>query len=248
MKPTEKSKSPDDAELAARIRAVTDLRPTYGYRRVTALLRREGLTVNHKRIYRVMKAEKLLLERHTGRPVRTHDGQVITLKSNARWCSDHFEIRCWSGERVQVIFALDCCDREVLSYLATTGGISGEMARDVLTEAFEKRFPGTLTAPCPLEWLTDNGPAYIAGDTREYARQLGLRVCTTPYYSPESNGMAEAFVKTFKRDYVYVNRLETAASVMKQLAGWFEDYNENHPHKGLRMLSPREFRRQQLSH
>ena len=67
-------------------------------------------------------------------------------------------------------------------------------------------------------------------------------MCTTPVQSPESNGMAEGFVKTFKRDYVHVNRLENARMVLEQLPGWFEDYNEVHPHKGLRMRSPREYR------
>ena len=56
-------------------------------------------------------------------------------------------------------------------------------------------------------------------------------------------GMAAAFVKTFKRDYVYINRLESAETVMRTLADWFEDYNDHHPHKGLRMRSPRDFRR-----
>jgi len=73
--------------------------------------------------------------------------------------------------------------------------------------------------------------------------KLGLLICTTPAYSPESNGMAESFVKTFKRDYVYLNELHSAASVMGHLAAWFEDYNEVHPHKGLRLQSPREYRR-----
>jgi transposase InsO family protein len=50
-------------------------------------------------------------------------------------------------------------------------------------------------------------------------------------------------VKTFKRDYVHVNRLENARMVLEQLPGWFEDYNEIHPHKGLRMRSPREYRK-----
>jgi len=67
----------------------------------------------------------------------------------------------------------------------------------------------------------------------------------TPYYSPESNGMAESFVKTFKRDYVYMNDLPDAISVMEQLSFWFEDYNENHPHRGLKMLFPREYRRKE---
>jgi hypothetical protein len=54
--------------------------------------------------------------------------------------------------------------------------------------------------------------------------------------------MAEGFVKTFKRDYVYVNRLDDAASIMRQLAHWMGDYNEIHPHKALRMKSPHEYR------
>ena len=55
--------------------------------------------------------------------------------------------------------------------------------------------------PQPVEWLSDNGSAYIASDTRDTATALGLRLCFTPVRSPESNGIAEAFVKTFKRDY-----------------------------------------------
>jgi putative transposase len=55
--------------------------------------------------------------------------------------------------------------------------------------------------------------------------------------------MAEAFVKTIKRDYVYVNELPNAAAILTQLPVWFEDYNEFAPHKGLRMKSPREHRR-----
>jgi putative transposase len=55
--------------------------------------------------------------------------------------------------------------------------------------------------------------------------------------------MAESFVKTFKRDYVHMNILTDAITVMKQLPIWFGDYNENHPHKGLKMKSPREYRK-----
>ena len=101
----------------------------------------------------------------------------------------------------------------------------------------------TCNRPQPVEWLSDNGPPYTAIETRDFGEKLGPLVCTTPAYSPESNGMAESFVKTFKRDYVYLNELLTAVSVMQQLASWFEDYNEVHPHKGLRMQSPREYRK-----
>jgi len=232
------------------IRTITDSRPTYGYRRVTQLLNIElenqgKKRVNHKRIYRIMKAASLLLQRHTGKPVRTHDGKVITLHSDTRWCSDAFSIQCWNAERVHVAFSLDTCDREVIRYIASTIGVDGAMVRDLMVESVESRFQGAQQAPRRVQWLTDNGPGYIARETVELARTLNLEPCTTPSYSPESNGMAEAFVKTFKRDYVWSADLSDARKVMEQLPDWFEDYNEVAPHKGLKMLSPRQFRRQQ---
>ncbi|MBE0428117.1 MAG: DDE-type integrase/transposase/recombinase [Nitrospirae bacterium] len=82
------------------------------------------------------------------------------------------------------------------------GGISGDMVRDLMIDAIENRFGSVDNIPGHIEWLSDNGSPYTATDTRKIAQALGLNVCTTPYRSPESNGMAEAFVKTFKRDCV----------------------------------------------
>lgn len=97
-----------------------------------------------------------------------------------------------------------------------------------------------------IEWLSDNGSIYTANKTREFAKELGLDACTTQAYSPERNGLAEAFVKTFKRDYVRVHDIETAEEVLLQLHKSFDDYNNNHPHMGLKMKSPCECRRLQL--
>lgn len=238
----------DDGRYLSLIREIVDARPTYGYRRVTALVsRRLEEPVNHKRIYRIMKMNGLLLQRHTGRPVKVHDGRVRVMRSNLRWCSDAFEIVCWNAQRVRVAFSLDCCDREIMSYVGTTGGICGNLVRDLITEAIDYRFGSVDRVPTRIQWLSDNGPAFIAKETQRFARMRGLAVCTTPYYSPESNGMAESFVKTFKRDYVHVNPLPDAKTVLEQLPQWFNDYNEHHPHKGLKMMSPREYRRNQLT-
>lgn len=239
---------PEDADDLPLIRQVIDKRPTYGYRRVAAIVNRlrrnaDGPVINHKKMYRIMKAHGLLLARHTGKPARTHEGTIMTAQSNQRWCSDGFEVRCDNGQRVRVAFSLDCCDREIMSYVATTGGISGDMVRDLMIEAIESRFGSVDNMPDPIEWLSDNGSPYTATDTREMAGYLRLLACTTPYRSPESNGMAEAFVKTFKRDYVSIHEVPDALSLMELLPGWFDDYNEHHPHSALKMRSPREFRR-----
>jgi len=235
-----------DAELTGAIRQLVDARPTYGYRRIAALLKRErrsdGLApVNAKRVYRLMKKHGLLLERHTGRRrMREHDGQVATIRSNCRWCSDALEFTCWNGEAVRVAFALDCHDRETISWVATTAGISGEMIRDMMVRCVEQRF-GAVRAPHPVQWLSDNGSIFAAHRTLEIAVALNLVPCFTPVESPESNGMAEAFVKTLKRDYVRVTPIPDAATALALIDGGMEDYNTVHPHSRLGYRSPREY-------
>jgi putative transposase len=236
---------PED-NLVAEIKAVIAELPTYGYRRVHAILKRQALAAglkppNHKRVYRVMKVHDLLLDRHAGGGERRHDGRIAVDERNRRWCSDGFEIGCDNGERVRVAFALDCCDREAMSFLATTSGVSGEDVRDLMLAAVEHRFGPVNRLPITIEWLSDNGSCYLANETRSFARNIGLDPRTTPIESPQSNGMAEAFVRTIKRDYVRVSPCPDADTVMHQLSAWINHYNEVHPHKALGYRSPREF-------
>ena len=236
-----------DAELVSEIQAIIAELPTYGYRRVHAVLRRKAILENRswpnvKRVYRVMKEHSLLLQRYTGdHQSRKHDGKVSVGQSNLRWCSDGFEISCDNKEKVRVAFALDCCDRETLGHVATTQGIKSQDVQDLAILAVEHRFGSVNSLPHKIEWLTDNGSCFIAKDTKSLLRDIGMEARTTPVRSPESNGMAEAFVKTFKRDYVSVNPTPDAKTVIKSLHLWFEHYNELHPHKALGYRSPREF-------
>jgi putative transposase len=239
----------EDAALLPLIRAVVVERLTYGYRRVTALVNRKlrqdsKPTVNAKRVLRIMRRHALTLEPHTGLPSsRTHDGKIIVLASNKRWCSDHLELHARNGEVVRVLFVIDACDREIIAWSAVANaGISGEMVRDLMIAAVERRF-GSTKAPHRLEWLSDNGSAYIARPTLETAAALGLTLLFTPVRSPESNGMSESFVKTLKRDYARVTILPDAATILAKLPDWIEDYCEVHPHSGLKFRSPREFMR-----
>ena len=250
-KPRASYRKSDDRGLLRLVRRLVDERPTYGYRRITALANRELArtgepVINHKRMFRIMRQNGMLLARHTGRRKgRLHDGKVIVLRSNLRWCSDGFEIACWNGDLVRLAFIIDAHDREIIAWQAVANaGISGSMVRDMMLDAVETRF-AAIRLPHPVEWLTDNGSVYTAKETRDFAMALNLVPCFTPIQSPESNGISESFVKTFKRDYVRVNPLPDALTAFRQIAGWFEDYNNNHPHSGLKMRSPREFIRAQ---
>jgi transposase InsO family protein len=81
----------------------------------------------------------------------------------------------------------------------------------------------------------------MARETRIFAPQLGLKPCFTPVQSPQSNGTSETFVNTLKHDHVPVTPLPDAQTVLGLVDRWIKDYNENHPHSGLKMRSPREF-------
>jgi hypothetical protein len=110
----------ENAALLAELRPKIDQRPTYGYRRVTALLNRQRRfdgrhKVNAKRALRVMQKDDLTLQKHTAlRSTRPHDGAVDGLRSNIRWCSDHLKIHARNGYVVRVVFVIDACDREII--------------------------------------------------------------------------------------------------------------------------------------
>ncbi|WP_173670405.1 IS3 family transposase, partial [Escherichia coli] len=242
-----RSRHSDDTDVLLRIHHVIGELPTYGYRRVWALLRRQaeldGMpAINAKRVYRIMRQNALLLERKTAVPPskRAHTGKVAVKESNQRWCSDGFEFRCDNGEKLRVTFALDCCDREALHWAVTTGGFDSETVQDVMLGAVERRFGNELPAS-PVEWLTDNGSCYRANETRQFARMLGLEPKNTAVRSPESNGIAESFVKTIKRDYISIMPKPDGLTAAKNLAEAFEHYNEWHPHSALGYRSPREY-------
>lgn len=236
---------PDDPTVHAQIRAVLHTRGSYGYRRVTVVVNRTfGTHYNRKRIQRVMQLTGLVVPR-TRRRVgsRPHRGRIIRPASNERWCGDAFEIACWDGVVLRVAFVLDCHDRECLALVAVPRALTSADIQQLLREAVQARF-GTARAPVACEWLTDNGAIFTALPTVLVAEQLGLVPITTPVASPESNGMAEAFVQTLRRDYLDGAEL-TAPAVLRALPHYRADYNTEAPHSGLQMLSPVAWRRAQ---
>jgi putative transposase len=178
--------------------------------------------VNRKRVYQLMKKHGLrLLARHAGRwRQREHAGKVATLRY-LRWCSDGPELTCWSGELVHVALVFDCHDREVIGW--TTTGISGEMIRDRMIVC---RSGGSMRRGRPMCPMADREWAHLC----RCRHRSGATLASRRSEAWKASEWAEAFVKTFKRDYVRVNPIPGAASAPVTREEWMVDYNEVHPH------------------
>lgn len=241
-------KKAEDEEILKEIKKMIKVRSTYGYRRITTMVNRERLIdgkaiINRKRVQRIMQMNGLSLPQTMCEPKREHTGKVMTIFPNLRWCSDGMEIRCFNGDKVYVAFVLDCCDREAFSFVARREPLRAEDIEELMITAVGIRFGELLRCPREIQWLSDRGAIYRAKSVKELSRHLNLKCCYTQSYSPESNGMAEAFVKTIKRDYVYQADCDSAETVLKLLPEWFEDYNHVAPHSALGMRSPVEYKK-----
>ena len=136
--PRRRTHKAQDATVVPLITALVAARPTYGYRRITALLNRQlraegAALVNHKRVYRIMQAHSLLLaRRYTVRSDHAHDGKVVTLRSNLRWCSDGFEF-AWLGTARSSAAPSSSTPATARSWLGAQSSTQGSAARTCRT-------------------------------------------------------------------------------------------------------------------
>jgi len=238
----------EDPHVVNQLRQVLRDRGSYGHRRARVLVNRDfGTGYGRERIRRLMRMYGLAVPvRGRRRNGRSHRGLIRREAPNQRWCSDVLEIACWNGEVVHVAFALDCCDREAIAFVATPYATTGVEIRRMMRKAVFARF-GNEGHESAIQFLSDNESIYTALETVIEAEHLGLTPITTPAASPESNGMSEAFVNTLKRDYVPDADRASAARLIEQVPRWMEDYNTFAPHSSLGMKTPAQFRREQRS-
>jgi putative transposase len=229
----------DEPRIRAAVRRVAFARPSFGVRRVWAMLRREGFTVNRKRVHRVMATEGWLRPAHFPRPRLPPSGRLSAERPNERWYTDLTEVDTTDFGPCPLMAILDACTREVVhwAFLPTCGAAE---AISVVEEAVAQRFPGVLQAPGTV-LVTDQGAQFIAKRFREGTRLLGLDLRWTRKKRPEDNGLQESFHGHLKQDYLWLREPESFLVTRGRIAESIADYNTARPHSSLGYLTPREF-------
>jgi putative transposase len=227
---------PRDEELRERLRALAREHPRYGYRRACAMLKRSGEQVNHKRVYRVWREEKLALAQR--RPRRRRRGQATTrcsraMRPNHVWTYDFVFDRCANGQKLKILTIVDEYTRESLAVEVATSIRSGKVL-DVLARLIKERgAPGHLRS--------DNGPEFVAARVKQWLSEQRIETLYIEPGHPWENAVGESFNGRLRDECLNVEWFRNLAEARVVIERWRQHYNEERPHSSLDYRTPSEF-------
>jgi len=237
-----------DEVLAVRLARLIAAHPTYGYRRLWALLRfGEGVRINRKAVYRVLELRGWFVHQRqvTPRP-RVQGRRSRASRSNERWAMDLTHIPCGVDGWAHLAAVIDCHDRELVGYEFALRGRAKEAER-ALEAACLARF-GTLrpVAATPVV-RSDNGLIFQSRRFRAACRDYHLRQEYITPYTPEQNGMIERFFRSLKEECVWQRSFASFAEARRAVRRWILWYNQGRPHQALGYRSPQQYRTARLA-
>jgi putative transposase len=227
-----RSRRPDDAELRARLRALAHERRRFGYRRLHILLRREGWSVNKKRVQRIYREEKLMVRKRGGRkralgmraPIQAPD------RPNACWSLDFVHDQMTDGRRFRVLGVIDECTRECLALVPDTS-ISGQRVARELSRIIAWRGK-------PEAILSDNGTELTSNAILAWAGARGVEWRYIQPGKPQQNAFAESFNARLRDELLNETLFRSLPHARLMLEAWRDDYNHHRPHGTLGWLTP----------
>lgn len=228
----------DEPALCRRLREIVRRRPRFGYRRLTAVLRREGWTVNAKRVHRLCRKEGLKVRRTLRKRRATGESANACHLRKAEhkdhvWCWDFAFDRTVNGTTLKWLSIVDEFTRECLA-LKIDRSITSEDVINTLAELFAMR-------GVPQAIRSDNGPEFVAQAIQEWLRKLRINVLYVAPGSPWENGYAESFHSKLRDEFLAREEFETLTSARKQTTTWKDDDNHHRPHSSLGYVPPAEF-------
>lgn len=230
-----RSQSPEETELTERIKAIAYERRRFGYRRVHQLLRREGIKVNHKKVYRLYREAGLAVRKRKRRKGIMVERQPLLLPEmpNHTWSMDFVMDSLANGRRIKCLTIVDDFSKECLD-IPVANGISGEQVARTLDGI--AAFRGY-----PMAVRTDQGPEFTGKALDQWAYQNGVELKLIQPGKPMQNGYIESFNGKFRDECLNEHWFTDLAHARELINQWRIDYNENRPHSSLGYQTPLEF-------
>jgi putative transposase len=226
---------PDDSELRARMKAMAHERRRFGYRRLHVLLRREGHVVNHKKLFRLYREEKLAVRRRGGRKraMGTRAPMLVPLGPNERWSLDFVSDQLTDCRRFRILTLVDDCTRECLSLLADTSLSGIRVARELDRIIRERGKPKMI--------VSDNGSEFTSNAILAWSDQAKVEWHYIAPGKPMQNGFIESFNGRLRDEFLNETLFSSLTHARSALADWRTDYNNTRPHSQLAWQTPIEF-------
>lgn len=237
---------PDDDQVLTALRTLVTTHPTFGYRRLTVLLRSQlKRPINHKRVARLMRQHRWQVTHRarTARP-RVQESTSQATASNQRWAMDVTHVACGRDGWGHLVAIIDCHDRAIVGYEFTRRGRAKEAER-ALEAACLARYGVARPKAGPMPVIrSDNGLIFQSRAFREACRFYRLEQEYITPYTPQQTGMIERFFRSLKEECVWQHMFGSFEEAASTIQKWIRWYNETRPHQALGYRSPTAYRAQ----
>ena len=225
-----------DEAVRARLRTLAGERRRFGYRRLGILLEREGMRMNHKKLYRLYREEGLAVRRRRGRKRATGTRAPLAVPQapDQRWSLD-FVSDCLVARRFRILVVVDDFTREGLAAVADTSISGVRVARELDALVARRGVPTTI--------VSDNGPELTSRAVLAWTNRVALDGHSIAPGKPQQNAFVESFIGRLRDELLNEEIFEDLGHARRLLERWRRDYNNVRPHSAHAGLPPTHVRR-----
>jgi putative transposase len=230
-----RSRRAPDERLRERLRQLANERRRFGYRRLHVLLRREGHLVNRKRVYRLYKAERLMVRRRSGRKraLGMRAPMPTPAAANERWSLDFVHDQMVDGRRFRILTMVDDCTRECLALVPDTSIPGLRVARELDRVIAGRARPAAI--------VSDNGTELTSNTMLRWSDERRVAWHYIEPGKPIQNAFVESFNGRLRDELLNETLFHSLPHARTVLEAWRQDYNAARPHSRLAWLTPLAF-------
>lgn len=230
------SRKPEQAALKQKIKDIAYSRVHYGYRRIHTLLSREGLKVNHKRVYRLYKEQELQMRRKKPKrrvQAKAREDRIVPTCKNDVWSMDFVSDALFTGEKIRILTIVDAYTRESPG-IGVGKNYKGTEVVKTLMEAMKQH-------GVPKVLRVDNGPEFVSKELDLWAYAHKVTLDFSRPGKPTDNAYIESFNSRFRQECLNQHWFLNMGDATTKIKDWLREYNSHRPHSSLGYQTPQKF-------